>query len=59
MPLKTQLPFICHCFKFLDQVVPLLHKWLVVPVADPLFVPVLEPGQGFRDKSLEVFVPGA
>ena len=21
MPLKTQLPFICHCFKFLDQVV--------------------------------------
>ena len=22
------------------------------------FVPVLEPGQGFRDKSLEAFVPG-
>ena len=36
----------------------LLHKWLVVPVANPLFVPVLEPGQGFRDKSLEAFVPG-
>ena len=38
--------------------VALLHKWLVVPVANPLFVPVLEPGQGFRDKSLEAFVPG-
>ena len=38
--------------------VTLLHKWLVVPVANPLFVPVLEPGQGFRDKSLEAFVPG-
>ena len=36
----------------------LLHKWLVVPVANPPFVPVLEPGQGFRDKSLEAFVPG-
>ena len=24
----------------------LLHKWLVVPVANHLFVPVLEPGQG-------------
>ena len=22
------------------------------------FVPVLEPGQGFRDKSLDAFVPG-
>ena len=37
--------------------VALLHKWLVVPVANPPFVPVLEPGQGFRDKSLEAFVP--
>ena len=51
---------VCHSLVliYIDALLALLHKWLVVPVANPLFVPVLEPGQGFRDKSLEAFAPG-
>ena len=55
----AQHPAVCFCVVMtVLEDSSLLQKWLVVPVANPLFVPVLEPGQGFRDKSLEAFVPG-
>ena len=45
--------------KCVDAKIPLTTTDSVFcPGSKLAFVPVLEPGQGFRDKSLEAFVPG-